>query len=560
MKNIDEISEKVEKRKTQLQPLFEKDKENYDLWAGKEQIFDTHKMAVNITGTEMAALSRRVHASLIRSRLDVHVLPPGALPNPDAVKTANQEERMYYYGFDKADERLSMRGKAKLRPATAWQSIVLGRTTVRVLVYEKDGEVIWDIRPMIPSFVTFEFDDKGLAWYRYESFRSPAAIKSEYGKNVSEESQGKGISVSDYWDREHNVRYLTKSKEPLSFEVNGKRVTAWEHEFGDVPAIIEFVHGGPEAITSEGIDVTAWGQSIFDPVKVPFRKLNMLRTIAATHAHLIAKAPLDHTYKDGTISTLEEDQFNFYPGAKLSHSDSEKLESMKIADIPASLLTMMGDLAASIQRATYTDLPPGNTTGAYSGSALRIIGQDKRDVETPRLDTLDTLHTRLCRMAKKQILARGLTIPVKTVVNGAYQVYEMTPEFLDNDFYVGANLIRRDVYDEEALLQKAQMKLQLGLASREDVMGEDMSVQDVPARMFKINWQNIKDAIPQLRLKEMIKILEEDMQLPEEAAMLKKKIAMLDIQEQQALMGNMGQGQPPGQPGGAPVRPPGVPT
>jgi hypothetical protein len=560
LKDIEAISEKVEKRKTQLEPLFKKDQENYDLWAGKEQIFDNHKMSVNITGTEMTALSRRVLASLVRSRLDIHVLPPGALPNPDAVKNANQEERMYYYGFDKADERLSMQGKPKLRPATAWQAIVLGRTTVRVVVYrDKDtGEIIWDFRPMIPSLVAFEFDDKGLAWYRYETFRSPAAIKSEYGKDVSEETQGKGISVSDYWDREHNVRYLTKSKEALSFEVNGKKVTSWEHELEEVPAIIEFVSGGPEAITSEGIDVTAWGQSIFDPVKIPFRNLNKLRSIVATQGHFVAKRPLEEIYEEGIDPNIEEEDIDYHPGALIKHPKSIELKPMDVSTIDPSILAMMGDLSTNIQRATYTDLPPGNTTGAYSGSALRIIGQDKRDVETPRVETLNTLHTRICQMAKRQILARGLTIPVKTVVNGAYQVYEMTPEFIDNDFYVGAELIRRDVYDEEALLQKAQMKLQLGLASREDVMEEDLSIQDVPARMFKINWEKIRDEIPQLRLKEMIKVLEEDMQLPEEAAMLKKKLAMLDIQEQQALMGQGGMGQPPGQPGGA--RPTGVPT
>ena len=148
---------------------------------------------------------------------------------------------------------------------------------------------------------------------------------------------------------------------------------------------------------------------------------------------------------------------------------------------------------------------------------------------------------------------------MKTVVNGAYQVYEMTPEFLDNDFYVGAELVRRDAYDEEANLQKAQMKMQLGLASREDVMEEDLSIQDVPARTFKINWEKIKDAIPEIRLKEMIKVLQEDMQLPEEANMLKRKLAMLELQDQQAVAPQGGMGQPPtGQPpAGVPPRPTG---
>ena len=542
MKNIDDIWEKVDKRKKQLQPLFEKDKENYDLWAGVEQIFDTHKMAINITGTEMTALSRRTQSSIVRSRLDIHVLPPGALPNPDAVKTANQEERMYYFGFNEADERLVSMGEAALLPATSWQVIVPGRTPVRVLVYldEKTGKVIWDYLPLNPSFLTFSFDRSGLAWACYETFRGPDCIKDEYGVEVTEDDQGKGVSVSDYWDREHNVTYLTKAKERL-----GK---VWKHSLEEVPIIFQPVAGGPKAINAEGIDVTAWGQSIFDHVKIPFRNLNKLRSIVATQAHLNAKAPLDVAFEDS--SNLEEEHFDYYPGAILKHPKTETITPLNVKDVPPSILTMMGDISTGIERATYADLNPDRP--AHSGAALRILGQDKQDVLNPRVEALNTLYTRICRMAKKQILAQELTIPVNTVVNGQYQVYEMTPEFLKNDFYVGAEWIGQDVYDEEASLGRAQMKLQLGLASREDVMEEDLSIQDVPARIFKIEWEKIKDAIPEIRLKEMIKVLQEDMQLPEEANMLKKKLAMLELQEQQALAGQGGMGQPPT---GAPARP-----
>ncbi|MEA3431772.1 MAG: hypothetical protein U9R01_03705, partial [candidate division WOR-3 bacterium] len=123
MKNIDDINEKVEKRKRQLEPLFTKDKENYDLWIGQEQKFDDHPMSVNITGTEMTGLSRRVQASLVRSNLDIHVRPPNPLPNNDAEDTANREEDMYYHGFTMADERLAMRGDAPLLMSAAWQAV-----------------------------------------------------------------------------------------------------------------------------------------------------------------------------------------------------------------------------------------------------------------------------------------------------------------------------------------------------------------------------------------------------------------------------------------------------
>jgi len=545
MRDIEAINDKVEKRKTQLQALFTKDRENYDLWAGKEHKFDDHPMSVNITGTEMTSLGRRTQASLTRSRLDVHVLTPKPLENPDAVKTANQEERMYYHGFNMADERLSMLGEAKLLPATSWQAIVPGRTAVRVLVYKDEDEVIWDYLPLNPTFLTFSFDSKGLAWACYETFRSPDSIKAEYGKEVTEDTQGKGVSVSDYWDRKDNVTYLAKEKETLKTRKN---------KSGEVPIIIQPVAGGPKAIDSEGIQVTAWGQSIYDHVKIPFRNLNMMRSIAATHAHLLAKNPMEVIRRSGSDETIEEQNIDRYPGALLKHTDELELKPLEVKDIPASLMAMMGDISTGIERATYADLNPDKP--AHSGTALRILGQDKRDVLNPRVEALNTMYTRICRMAKKQILVQGLTIPVKTVVNGAYEVYEMTPEFLGNDFYIGAELVSQDVYDEVEALQTAQMKLQLGLASREDVMEEDLSIQDVPARMFKIEWERIKDAIPEFRLKEMIKVLEEDMKLPEEAGMLKKKLAMLELQEQQALMGGspMG-GEAPESPGVVPGAP-----
>lgn len=543
MKDIDKISEKVEARKRQLEELFKKDKENYDLWTGKEQIFDKHKMAINITGGEMVALSRRTQSSINRSRIDIRVLPPNPLSNPDAEKTANREEDMYYFGLEQADEKLANMGEASLLSSASWDIINLGRVPVRVCVYyDKDEKkIIWDILPMIPSLVTFDFDDKGLAWYRYETFRSSSSILREYRKEVTEDVEGRGISVSDYWDREHNVRYLTKSKEQL-----GK---AWKHTFKEVPAIIQPVAGAPKAITSEGINVTAWGQSIFDSVKIPFRNLNMLRSIAATHAHLLAKNPTEVIYDDAVGTNLEEEQFESYPGALLKHPRSTTLQSMKIADIPASLMAMMGDISAGIEKATYAFINPDPS--GHSGAALRILGQDKRDVETPGIEALNIMYTRICRMFKKQILAQKLTIPVKTVANGVYEVYDMKPDLLENDFYVNAVLVSQDVYDDVEALQRAQMYLQLGLKSKRKVMEEVLLEQDVPSQIAEMTLDEVEVAIPEIKLKNAIKIYREK-GMEEEAKMAEEQLGMLLIQKHQALMppqeGQPGQpstGQPP---------------
>jgi len=90
-------------------------------------------------------------------------------------------------------------------------------------------------------------------------------------------------------------------------------------------------------------------------------------------------------------------------------------------------------------------------------------------------------------------------------------------------------------------------------------MEEDLSIQDVPSRMFRINWEKIKDEIPEIRLKEMIKVLQEDMQLPEEANMLKEKLFLMEASQRQSVIPPEAQGQPT--PGGAPGQGvvPGVP-
>ena len=542
MNNIDAIAEKVEHREKQLQELFKKDEDNYNLWMGKEQKFDTHPMAVNITGTEMTALSLKVQSSLVRSRLDIRVLPPEGHPNPEAERQANQEERMYYFGLNKADERLGFLGESPLLPTIAWQAVNLGRTALLALVYEEDGEVIWHIQPLYPRFFIFEYDSKGLAWGCYETFRSPAAIKAEYGKEVPEDLVGKGVSVRDYWDRQHNVRYITKGKEKL-----GK---TWKHPFGEVPIIFQPVSRSPRAVTNEGVDVTLWGESIFDHVSGPFKKLNEMRSIAATHAHLIAKAPLDVTY-DGDAPDITEEHFNYHPSAVFKHPASVKISSMEIRDIPQSLAAMMADLKAGIDRATFTELNPDSP--GHSGSALRILGQDKKDVMSPRMQTMNTTCTRLCRMLKRQITVQGLEIPVRTVVNESYNVYNINPELLDNDFYVSAELVTQDVYDEVESLQRAQMYQQNRWKSRESIMEQILLETDTPTEIDKMDTEDVESAIPELKLKKVImSYMKRGME--DEAKMATEQLAMLLIEKQQMLQHSM---QPQGEPEGPPREPPG---
>ena len=496
-------------------------------------------MSVNITGTEMVSLALRTQASLLRSRLDVHVLPPDKYANPDAKEQANQEERMYYHGFKEADNYLFSIGEAGLLSSMTWQAIVLGRVCVRVLILKKDKNIKWRLLPMNPRFVTFAFDDKGLAWVNYETFRSADSIYNEYKVEVDDE-HGKGVSVNDYWDREHNVRFLTKGKTRL-----GK---TWKHPFKEVPAIIAPVAIGPKAAKPEGLEVTTWGQSVFDHVKSQFEKLNRMRSIAATHAHLLAKLPLDVAYDDGQEPILDESHMEFYPGAMYKHPRSVDVKSMDVKDIPQSLAAIISDLQTGIEKATFAELNPDKP--AHSGSALRILGQDKQDVITPRAQTINNTYTAICHMLKRQILIQKLTIPVKTVKGKSYDVFDIKPGLLDNDFYVNAELIRRDVYDEVEALQRAQLLLQNRFMCREDILERVLNEPDSKTQLTKIDIEDVETAVPELKLKRAIQLYHEAGMI-EEARMAEEQLAMLEIQKQQALMQGVPQEEP--QMGQAPV-------
>ena len=536
MKDIEEISRRIEIKKRQFRELFSKDDGNYDLWRGKEQIFDTHKMFINITRTKLISLASKVLASMIRSRLQVTVLPPDKYPAPDAYAMANQEERMYYYIFDQANKKLRNMGETKLLPSLAWQATVLGRIAVRVLVYQ-DEEIVWDLLPLNPRFLTFSFGHNGLSWANYETFRSAENIEEEYGVEV-DDREGKGVAVCDYWDRKHNVRFLSKDKKML-----GK---PWKNILGEVPIIIEAVNAGPKIMDETGIRVTNWGESIFDPVKVAFKKLNQMTSIAATHAHKLAANPEVYKYPEGQEPVLEEDAMRASGFIKIPNTHS--LEGLRVPDIPNSLMVMIRTLETDIEQATFAELFPDQPP--HSGSGLRILGQAKADFLNPRIDVLNDIYERICHMIKRQIILQGLTIPVKTVVDNTYQIYNMVPELLENDFYVHASFVRQDVYDEVEALQRAQMLMQLRLKSREDVMENVMQEQDPQTQMAKMDIEDVEANIPELKIKRAIKIYKER-GMEEEAGMAEEQLALIEFQkrlqvEQMFTQGQQG-GMPPGE-------------
>jgi len=175
-------------------------------------------------------------------------------------------------------------------------------------------------------------------------------------------------------------------------------------------------------------------------------------------------------------------------------------------------------------------------------------------------------------MSKKEIVIGGLTIPVKTVVNDTYEIYDMKPKLLKNDFYVSAEFISKDVYNEVEALQEAQIYQDNRWMSRKAIMEKKLKMQDVPAQLEEMDEDEVEAAIPEFKLRKMIKrkqgrydrLMEqgiEDKDLADQIKMLKEQLGMLIAQKQQAVQppppGAEGAPSPQRQP--PPARPQGAP-
>jgi len=497
MIEISEIIEKVNKKEQEFDDLYKQMDEDYDLWNVKKRDFDTHPMAINITSNDPRSLSDRVQAYLIGSKLQLTVLPPENHPAPNAKEVANKEERLYHFGFEQADIRLRRILEAKLLNSLAWFALVRGVIAARVLVYpDAEGNIMWDFLGLDPRYLTFEIGRDGLAWVAYKTFRSPQSLKDDY-KFEGGSSNEKGIEVLDYWDREINAT--------IAISGGGKTGNTLQdpikHGLSEIPIIIVPVSMSPRICDSSGIKITSWGQSVFAPNRLSYKQVDELRTILATHAHLLAKSPTVFQREAGQPPyTLPPGDIPYYAGATMVLPPGVTATRLPVPDIPHSLETAIGLGRGDIQRATYSDIEMGQLSFQLSGTALRMLKAEIDKVVGPRKQALVDTYTDMCRMIKKQVVEQGLTIAVKTVSGDSYATYDMVPELLDNDFYIGADFVIQNAWEELEAYQLAQMAMQNKLMSRETAMNDILKIQDTKAELEKMIIEEVEAMSPELKL------------------------------------------------------------
>jgi len=552
MINIGEIITKVGKKEQDFSELYKQMDEDYDLWNVKKVIFDTHPMAINITSNDPRSLFEKVQAYLIGSEPQFTVLPPENHPSPNAKEVANKEERLYHFALEQADIRLRRILQPKLLDSLAWFGLARAMIDVRILVYpDAKGNIIWDFLALDPRYVTFEIGRDGLAWVAYKTFRSSQSLRDEY-RFEGTSSDAKGIEVLDYWDREINATIAISG----GGETGNTLQDPIKHGLSEIPIIIRPVAMSPRICDNSGIKITSWGQSIFAPNRLSYRQVDELRTILATHAHTLAKAPTVFQSEAGNPPyTIDPKDIPYYAGAVMALPPGVKATRLPVPDIPHSLETAIGLGRGDIQRATYSDIEYGQLSFQLSGTALRMLKAEIDKVVGPRKQALVDTYTDMCHMIKKQIIEykdskgnkTGLTIPVKTVSQNSYTAYDMAPELLDNDFHIGADFVIQNAWEELEAYQLAQMAKQNRFMSDEGIMDNILKIQDTKAELEKLDLQDVEAMSPELKLLKAGDIYKRTGQ-ERELAIVAQELQQILRQKQAATeQATMPQGAVPGQ-------------
>ena len=492
---IEDIKTKVTAKELELNALYNRMDSDFDLWNIKKRVFDNHTMAINITSNDPRSLVDKMQSRIAGSQRRIQVKFPEPLVSPEDTSVANGIERLFHYGFTQADLRLRKRLLSNLNDSLTWFSLVRGVIAVRVLVYpDKDGNVIFDYMPLDPRFLTYSVDNEGLSWVGYKTFRSKDSLKGEYGVDLSEPSQGRGIEVLDYWDREVNA-VMTQNEELKAPK---------KHNLNGVPVVIIPVAMRPRIADMEGIMIEGYGESVYAPNRLEYEQCDRLASILATHANLLAKQPIVNYWDPNTLGPNGQPVMletpAYIPGAIINLPNTHRLDRLPTPDIPKSLDIAIGQSRARIQRASFTDIEYGQLSFQLSGTALGMLRDDMDKLFGPRIRALSHANTDLCWMVRQQIIDQGLTVPVKVMEKDEYHSYEVTPEDLAQDYYLDVMFSSRKPWEELEVYQIIEMATKLGILSTATAREEIAKIPDAETEDIKVLMERAKDQIPEIQL------------------------------------------------------------
>jgi len=361
-------------------------------------------------------------------------------------------ERLLYFAFDMADRRLRKLLLLPLREASIWFSIVRGAAVARTLVYKnKKGDVVFDILPLDPRWLTYDVGGDGLLWTGYKTFLSAAFLKDEWGYEAKKENDNE---IIDYWRYDGEKKFTnaiicdkTFIKKPKSSIMRSFPVTI-------VPVATR-----PPVTTTAGSEDSGYGDSIFAPLRAINATRNRFASIVATHANILSKQPVIN-YRDEQGIILQDTVY-FAESVLNLPAGHNKLEPAPMKDISPTVVQILNWLNTQFEKASLPNIPVG--TPAPSGTLYNLVQEAGNKVFNPQLKNLNYFYAEICRQIEEQLIDSNIKVNVKHEDKRKYFETQVTPIDLKKPHLIKVEFTARTPWTQFDTYQIADMAKRVGL-------------------------------------------------------------------------------------------------
>jgi len=421
--------------------------------------------------------------------------------------------------FEAANDRLLLQGGFELEPFFDEQGCIRGRGAARCLFRMDKGILVPDITPWDSRFVYYSIGRSGLDWAAYETIRSKADIKAEYGIVI----EGEDAPILDVWDTKHNEVWM-----------GTELIKEQKYNYGFTPVVIRIVTLGSMLVGKDAL--SRQGESIFFLIREAIPELNRVVSIMQTLNLKSVKPPMKQKRKGGGQASDYDDVTDM--GTITPMEPEEDVLPIDYGDAKRAASIAYNIMQRSLEEGSLSSVDLG-IIGSPPPSAIALIqikeGRDQ--VFTPRLKFKSQMKEGLADMFTEQVLQIGGTVELG--VKGhkrKFQTSKLKGEYTTTYSYHAKSLkVDAGLYT----LAAAAGNLIPDVAKRRDILQREDPDEDER----QLRWEEAERLSPAIKMNRTIRNLMEMAERGDKDAILEAELmsAEMGMNLKQMLTGQMTQ-------------------
>ena len=537
--------------------LWDRMDQDYEFW--KMAAYELDKWSENITFNEPRLFVDSVCQTLDAAKLHITFFRE----DKDEAAAALMEQ-FAFSCFYEVDDLLTKQQLPLLKSLLNFYAAIRGQVAGRILMYKDEDNLLPEIIPYDPRWVSSGSDRRGLAWSGYDTWRDIYSVKEEYPDSdldILKDNKGnfyRTVAVTDFWDRKYNLVMINNSVKASS----GVLASDGEHKLGAPPVIIIPVGSSPIIMANDNTDenISHFGESVLSGGRKLYNTLNKLLTIWMSVA-------VESRDPSGFIFTGDGSQKINSPygkGAWTTLPETARAEPLKPPDIANTFPMLWDIISQAVQRSDFVWIKYGQLWRGQELSKVAIaeLKEGANRVMVPLLIALGRFYKGAIEkfIDQYKLNGGGKMISGRDSKGNFFQA-EITPELFEGKYKIECELISVTPEEDVDNYSKATLAKQSGLASNQFIREKMVKFDDPDRIQREMRDESAEEVSPKLKLLRASKQLTDDGK-QQEADMLKHDLT-LQLTREAAEMAQLQQvinppPPPPPEPTG-PMEPPGPP-